>query len=293
PIRLCDATRRFEERPAIEYLARNPLLGPAEADPGQDAARTPLEVAPDVLRGEAPVPPHLESGKAVLGAFIHRDDQPRFPRLGVHDERVAGHGEIDVAVTTVEVGKVLAEVAPELLLIVRPLLEPEEALGPGLHDAPQLVVGEGLVPFELDLGNRYALPLLHIEDQPVLSGATLDRLQAVLDRARPVALVRQELTDQVLRRGDPGRVQRCASPEPSRVPHRRGAHVLEAVELDARDVRLFFDFDGEPHPARVAPLGSEDPDILELPRRPEATNGPVDLLPRDGRAHAQAGLADD
>src|SRR5690606_41772341 len=123
-----------------------------------------------------------------------------------------------VAVLSVELREVLPNVATQLLLVVRTLAEPEEALFPRLHDAAETIIRKGFVPFERDLRDRDALALDHIEDEAVRARPGVELLQPMVDRAGLEALARQRVADHRLPPGDPRRLPRRPRTAPDGAP---------------------------------------------------------------------------
>src|SRR5690625_7414475 len=105
----------------------------------------------------------------VLGSLIDRDDQTRLPSHRVDDEGVTSNCEVYITERGIVFREGLTEVLTDLLLIIGACAEPEEPLPLRPEHLAQLIIRECLITLEGYLGDRHALTLIYIEDEPVLT----------------------------------------------------------------------------------------------------------------------------
>ncbi len=259
-----------------------------EREPATPAGAERIEHR-EVLGAEAPVAGDLEGPDAVRLALLHRQVQDGLSVGRVDGDRIPDHLEIHVALAAVPAGQPLPEIVLQLVVVVLPLLPPEEPLGAGGHPLHQRLVGELLVAVHLHLADGDPVAFLDIEHHAGLgrAGAGLDHL----DGGGVVALGVVQRVDRRAGAFDRRAVERTPLGQLHPVLDRALGQPLDALDRPAGENRALLHPDEQYGPFRGV-VDLTDGDVVELAGAEQRGDGPLDVAIIDGLAEDQAGAAE-
>ena len=235
-----------------------------------------------VLVGKPPTARDLEGADAVPRTLLHHEIHERLAPRAVYRDRILEHLRVEISLGRIERWNALAHVPRELVCIELALLEPQEALGLGLHRPHHILPRHTHIAGHIHAGHGEAPPLIHSKEELHF---TIHQRGFRLHFGHKVAFCLVERVDALHRACNLRGIERLAHQQVHPVAHVVARYTVGSCDVHAAEQRPLAQVEDE---ARTLLVGGEiatGDHVVELARGVERLDGTVERTVVDGAGH--------